>query len=387
MAIEDGEQVTLLHWGNAFVDKVTKDAETGSVTHMVGRLNTAGNVKDTKNKVHWVPKLDDQVTHVVLREFDYLVTKAKIEDGDQIEDIINHHTIFETSAYGDPLLKTLKKGERIQLERRGFFIVDEQALPPRKTMVMIKIPDGKGKDVMLKSKVSAAKLQGSEHPKDNSKQQEAKQQKMDAKGEQKTEENKKQEAESKGEQEGKKSGKAKAKAAPKPADRPVEDITRLDIRVGKIQKVWAHPEADKLWCEEIDLGEDAVRTIASGLRAHVTEEQMLGATVVVLANLKPRTMKGFESQGMVLCATGSDGKVELLRPPVDAKIGERVSIEGVEMLEADARLNEKSGKAPLVAVSPGMRTTADRKAAYKGAVWQTSAGPVICENVMDGQIS
>merc|ERR1712137_347847 len=309
-------QDTLLHWGNVFVDKVTKDAETGAVTQMVGRLNIAGNVKDTKKKVHWVPKLDDQVTHVVLREFDYLVTKAKIEDGDQIEDIINHDTVFETSAYGDPLLKTLKKGERIQLERRGFFIVDEQALPPRKSMVMLKIPDGKGKDVMLKSKVSAAKLQGSEHPKDNLKQHEAKQQKKDGKVEQKTECPNKQEAEQKGEQEatGKKSGKAKAKAAPKPSDRPVDDITRLDIRVGKIQKVWAHPEADKLWCEEIDLGEDSIRTIASGLRAHVTAEQMLGATVVVLANLKPRTMKGFESQGMVLCTTNeSDGKVELLR--------------------------------------------------------------------------
>merc|ERR1712070_4178 len=62
--------------------------------------------------------------------------------------------------------------------------------------------------------------------------------------------------------------KAKAKAAGKPAERPIEDVSRLNIKVGKIVKVWHHPDAEKLYCEEIDLGESAPRTIASGLRAH-----------------------------------------------------------------------------------------------------------------------
>merc|ERR1712046_89472 len=130
------------------------------------------------------------------------------------------------------------------------------------------------------------------------------------------------------------------------------------------------------------------RTICSGLRDHVQKKDMEGSMVAVLANLKSRKMKGFESQGMVLCATDpSSGKVELLHPPAGAKCGERVTMEGVEMLDADDKLNEKTGKAPLEAVRDGMRTTANKQAGYKGQVWMTSAGPVTCKTVKEGTIS
>ncbi len=77
-----------------------------------------------------------------------------------------------------------------------------------------------------------------------------------------------------------------------------EDLnpTQLDIRVGVIVKCWEHPDADKLLCEEIDMGEASVRTIASGLRAHYPAADMVGKKVLVLANLKDRTMVGFKSQ-------------------------------------------------------------------------------------------
>ena len=53
--------------------------------------------------------------------------------------------------------------------------------------------------------------------------------------------------------------------------------------------MWAHPEADKLYCEEIDCGEEGgPRQIASGLRMHYSEEEMLGKRVLVVANLKVR---------------------------------------------------------------------------------------------------
>merc|ERR1712039_1061609 len=97
-----------------------------------------------------------------LREFDHLVTKAKIEDDDKIEDLINPQSVVDTEAIGDPLLKTLKQGDKMQLERRGYFIVDVPAFPPGKTMVLLKIPDGKAKDASIKSKVDPSKLQGSQ---------------------------------------------------------------------------------------------------------------------------------------------------------------------------------------------------------------------------------
>ena len=53
------------------------------------------------------------------------------------------------------------------------------------------------------------------------------------------------------------------------------DICKLEFKVGQITKVWPHPNADKLYCEEISCGEAEPRQIASGLRPHYTEEEML----------------------------------------------------------------------------------------------------------------
>ena len=78
------------------------------------------------------------------------------------------------------------------------------------------------------------------------------------------------------------------------------DPSKLDIRVGVIIKCWNHPESEKLLCEEIDVGEGNPRSIASGLRAHYTAEEMTGKKVVVLANLKERPMAGFKSQVIII---------------------------------------------------------------------------------------
>lgn len=71
------------------------------------------------------------------------------------------------------------------------------------------------------------------------------------------------------------------------ADPNLPDILKLEFKVGLITKVWTHPDADKLYCEEIDCGEqEGPRKIASGLRKHYTESEMLGKRVLVVANLK-----------------------------------------------------------------------------------------------------
>lgn len=110
------------------------------------------------------------------------------------------------------------------------------------------------------------------------------------------------------------------------------DVSKLDIRVGVITKAWLHEEADKLFCEEIDIGEEeGPRKIASGLRAHYNLEDLEGQRVLVLSNLKTRNLVGFPSHGMVLCAAREDGsKVEFIEPPADAKIGERVMCDGYD---------------------------------------------------------
>ena len=83
------------------------------------------------------------------------------------------------------------------------------------------------------------------------------------------------------------------------ANKPDEEITiaRLDLRVGKIVEVEKHPDADSLYVEKIDLGEEKLRTIVSGLVKHVPIEEMRNRAVIVLCNLKHAKMRGVTSEG------------------------------------------------------------------------------------------
>ena len=103
----------------------------------------------------------------------------------------------------------------------------------------------------------------------------------------------------------------------------------------KVVSVEKHPDADKLYVEQVDCAEaDGPRTICSGLVPYMSAEDILGKNVVVLANLKPRNMAGIKSAGMLLCANdggdGDDRKVELLVAPEGAVAGERLTWGGAE---------------------------------------------------------
>jgi methionine--tRNA ligase beta chain len=153
------------------------------------------------------------------------------------------------------------------------------------------------------------------------------------------------------------------------------DISKLDIRVGVIQKAWVHPEADKLYCEEIDIGEESgPRQIASGLRAHYELEELEGKRVLVLTNLKSRKLVGFASHGMVMCAATEDGgKVQFVEPPEGAAIGERIMVAGYD--GEPATENQIIKKKMLDEIFPDLKTDGSGVATYKGVPLSTSAGP------------
>lgn len=141
--IADGEELTLMQWGNAVVDKVMKD-ETGRITKLEGHLNLEGDFKTTKKKLHWLPKVDDLLVPVEMTYFDYLITKPKIEENDVVEELINPQSKWAISGLGAPEFRALKKGDRVQVERKGYFIVDSPA-DEGKPVVLVHIPDGKSK--------------------------------------------------------------------------------------------------------------------------------------------------------------------------------------------------------------------------------------------------
>ncbi len=85
-----------------------------------------------------------------------------------------------------------------------------------------------------------------------------------------------------------------------------DQFAPLDLRVGQIVAAEPHPNADKLLRFDVDLGFET-RQILSGVREHFAPDDLVGTKVVVVANLKPRTIRGLESKGMILFAENRDG--------------------------------------------------------------------------------
>lgn len=175
---------------------------------------------------------------------------------------------------------------------------------------------------------------------------------------------------------------------PNTQDQP--DICKLEFKVGKIIKAWVHPDADKLYCEEIDVGEETPRLIASGLRKHYNLEEMQGRRVVVVSNLKTKKLAGFASFGMVLCAAsqqeegeGSDEKVEFIEPPEGAVIGEVINFQGLPPPQpwSGAQVEKKK---IFQTCAEGMRTTEEGLAAWNGHLFMTSGGPCTCATIRNG---
>ncbi|KAM3965056.1 aaRS-interacting multifunctional protein 1 [Aphomia sociella] len=141
----------------------------------------------------------------------------------------------------------------------------------------------------------------------------------------------------------------------------VVDVRKLDFRIGKIIDINKHPDADTLYVEKIDCGEENPRTVVSGLVNHVPIEEMRDRVVMVLCNLKPVKMRGITSEAMVMCASSPD-KVEVLIPPSEAIPGDLVSCEGYPR-EPEAQLNPK--KKIFETCAPDLKTNDDKIACYK----------------------
>jgi methionine--tRNA ligase beta chain len=104
----------------------------------------------------------------------------------------------------------------------------------------------------------------------------------------------------------------------------IDEFRKLELRVGVVKSAEAHPNADKLLVLKVDLGSEE-RQIVAGIRAHYQPEELVGKQVVVVANLETATLRGLESQGMVLAASSDDGRVVVLTPEKTVNAGAKVS--------------------------------------------------------------
>ena len=103
-----------------------------------------------------------------------------------------------------------------------------------------------------------------------------------------------------------------------------DDFTKVDLRVARIIKAEEVEGADKLLRLQLDLGEMGKREALAGIRGHYQPGELDGRLTVVVANLEPRTMRFGTSEGMVLAASGEDGRPFLLSPDSGAQPGMRI---------------------------------------------------------------
>ena len=92
-----------------------------------------------------------------------------------------------------------------------------------------------------------------------------------------------------------------------------DDFAKLELRVGEVIACEEVPKSKKLLKETVRIGNEE-RTILSGIKQWYKPEDMVGRKVLVLCNLAPRKIAGFESEGMLLCAEDADGNVSLMSP-------------------------------------------------------------------------
>ena len=102
-----------------------------------------------------------------------------------------------------------------------------------------------------------------------------------------------------------------------------DDFARLQFQVGEIIACEAVPKSKKLLCSQVRIGSQ-VKQIVSGIKAHYSPEEMVGKKVMVLVNLKPATLAGVLSEGMLLCAEDAEGNLALMKPEKEMPAGAEI---------------------------------------------------------------
>lgn len=143
-----------MDWGNAIVRSKTLDA-SGKVTAITMDLHLDGDFRKTKKKITWLAAATDAhpLVEATLLDHDYIITKKKLEENDDVKDFVTPVSEFREDAVADANVKDLTKGDIIQFERKGYYIFDGIA---GGRYEFIHIPDGRAASLASKAGVPAA---------------------------------------------------------------------------------------------------------------------------------------------------------------------------------------------------------------------------------------
>ncbi|MGC8489859.1 MAG: methionine--tRNA ligase subunit beta, partial [Clostridia bacterium] len=117
---------------------------------------------------------------------------------------------------------------------------------------------------------------------------------------------------------------AEERAEPEPELLSIDDFRRWDLRVARVQACTRVENADRLLRLTLELGSES-RTVVSGIAQHYAPADLVGKSVVVVTNLKPATIRGIRSEGMILAASDASGRLAIVGPWSDVQSGSRVT--------------------------------------------------------------
>ena len=244
------------------------------------RGGSTADKRKVKGTIHWV-----SAKHAVdaeVRLYDHLFPEHPEEGEGDVLERLNPESLETVTAKLEPSVAELPQGSRIQLERVGYFCVDDDSAPGKLVL---------NRTVTLKDSYKPGKAPPPQQPKAEKK---------------------------------KKPKKPKGPSGPA-EELAFEQFTALDLRVARVKSAEPVEGADRLLKIQLELAEGEARTVVSGIRAWYQPTDLVGRQVVYLANLKPRKLRGVLSQGMILAANGPDGEAILLEPERALPDGAKVS--------------------------------------------------------------
>ncbi len=143
-----------------------------------------------------------------------------------------------------------------------------------------------------------------------------------------------------------------------------DPFAKINLRVAEIKDVQNHPNADKLYVLKVHVGNEH-RQLVAGIKAYYKPEELVGKKVIVVSNLKPATLRGVESQGMILAAE-KNGVVKVLDPGT-ANVGDQVVVDGITPKQDQITIDD------FAAIT---LTTKNKHVVYGEHVLKTKQGPV-----------
>lgn len=148
VTLSEGEMVTLMNWGNVKITKINKNP-LGGITSMEAELHLDNKDFKKTTKLTWIAESSKApLLPTIAVHFDDVISKPVLTKNDDFKDYINKDSKHETEMLGDPAMASIKKGDIIQLQRRGYFICDQPYEPPSRytgresPCILFSVPDG-----------------------------------------------------------------------------------------------------------------------------------------------------------------------------------------------------------------------------------------------------